>query len=76
MTSDTALSRWARQRPESPFVFYRGQRGHFEWLSFAAASTLRAPGSAAGKSLPRDVEEFLDLARRVGAEEDTGVDVA
>lgn len=32
-----ALERWAQGSPEAPFLFFRGERGHFRWWSFAAA---------------------------------------
>ena len=46
-----ALSRWAREQPEAPFLFYRNSRGHFRWWSFATVAVFLEQGGLGGERL-------------------------
>jgi len=63
VTYESALPAGARGRPEAPFVFYRGRRGHFRWLSFA--EVLAGEVAAAGRAewAPPEAHELIRLAR-------------
>lgn len=56
IAADSALTRWDRERAEEPFLFYRGPRGHMEWLSYEAAAKARSAGAPA---LPADLGELI-----------------
>jgi hypothetical protein len=69
VTSEDVLDRWARERPETPFVFFRGRRGHFRWLSYAAARAIGPiAGSAPGPEewAPPEVGEIIAASRASG----------
>lgn len=66
MTREGALERWARERPEAPFVFFRGRRGHFRWLSYATARSfppVPRPGPGSDDWAPPEVDEIVAAAR-------------
>lgn len=54
-----ALERWARESPEAPFLFFRGERGHFRWWSFAAALAELDRTSATRTSADTEPRAFL-----------------
>lgn len=67
MPDETALARWARERPDAPFVFYRGRRGQFGWHAYAAAAKLTHAVHSPDAWLPAEAEELLRFASRVPA---------
>ena len=62
MTSESTLSVRARERPEAPFVFFRGRRGHFRWLSYAAAAAGKVTRSDGADWAPLEVHELVRFA--------------
>jgi hypothetical protein len=72
VTSDTPLARWARDRPEVPFLFFRGPRGHFEWLSFREAAEGRSQRRRDESPLPADLLATLEQLREPRAPADSG----
>jgi len=64
-----ALERRAGQTPEDPFLFFRGERGHFRWWSFARAAACLAGAPAGGGARPgeEEAEGFLRRADEVGS---------
>lgn len=64
-----ALERRAGQSPEDPFLFFRGDRGHFRWWSFAraAACLAGAPAEEGARPGEGEAERFLRAADEAGA---------
>lgn len=54
-----ALRRHAGATPEEPFVFYRGERFHFRWWSYARAERELEPATAVAKAEARAPREML-----------------
>lgn len=67
-----AIERRARESPEEPFLFFRGERGHFRWWSFAHAAACLAgtPGAGAERAGEGEAAGFLAAADE--AEDDAG----
>ena len=51
-----ALERRAGESPEDPFLFFRGERGHFRWWSFARAAACLAGAPEARAERPGEAE--------------------
>ena len=62
MRSESVLAVRARERPESPFVFFRGRRGHFRWLSYAAAHAGKGLAPDGAQWAPPEVHELVQFA--------------
>lgn len=54
------LPRRGREQPEEPFLFFRGLRGHFEWVPYRV---LTERSSAQRASVPSAVERLLERVR-------------
>ncbi len=75
MNAAFALSRWAQRSPEAPWIFFRGSRGHFEWISFGDAEAYLSgtPGrSRAPRILPADVEAWIRWAAALPFDREPG----
>lgn len=64
-----ALERRAGQFPEDPFLFFRGDRGHFRWWSFArsAACLASPPAEESARPGEGEAESFLRAADEAGS---------
>lgn len=64
-----ALERRAGQAPEDPFLFFRGERGHFRWWSLARAAACLAGAPSGGGARPgeEEAEGFLRRADELGS---------
>lgn len=65
-----ALRRSAAETPEDPWIFFRGERGHFRWWSYARA--LEALDGAGAGDLPAGAavgREVVEQLRTAGEEE-------
>lgn len=67
-----AIERRARESPEEPFLFFRGERGHFRWWSFAHAAACLAGTPGAGVERAGEGEAAGFLAAADEAEDDAG----
>lgn len=67
MQRDPALAAWAARAPEAPFAFFRGPRGHFDWISFEDAEAHRQGTPRRPRWLPADLLDLLRFASDVEA---------
>jgi hypothetical protein len=65
---ESLLEHRASEAPDAPFLFFRGARHDFEWISFGDAAAHRKGTLRRPRELPSTVESLLDRAASVSPE--------